>query len=202
LGDHDSEIIAFTPGDEAEVSGNPIDRERAQLLTALASPDDFQPVFSTNDGDMNFDAGTGGSITLALQGGKVIRPDGRRASGAMGATSGSESPLDGNEIFIFEDAEFSGFSVELFGPTQTLTVRLADYANDVVPDGFGDDTMTALDLDALGWTDPYVERMRITDDGVTQGARGRCANDEIDTSLELDAVAVRLDVVESKPHAL
>jgi hypothetical protein len=59
--------------------------------------------------------------------------------------------------------------------------------------------MTAIDLDTLsGWRDPYVERITITDDGVSQGAVGRCAKDEIDTSLELDAVAVRRDVIGSR----
>lgn len=196
VGDDDEELVSFTPGDPAEVSGNPIDTTRELVKSALVRADDFQPVFSTNDGDMNFDAGTGGSVTLRLADGKVIRPDGRKATGSMADGAGSPAErLDGCEILIFEDAEFSGFTVELIGPTQTRSVSLTDYQNDVRAGGFGDDTMTAIDLDTLGWTDPHVEQIKITDDGVTRGARGRCANDEIDTSLELDAVAVRLDTI-------
>ena len=64
--DSEEELVSFTPGDPAEVSGNPIDRTRAEVRSSLVRADDFQPVFSTNDGDMNFDAGTGGTITLRL----------------------------------------------------------------------------------------------------------------------------------------
>lgn len=197
VGDSEDELVSFEPGDPAEVSGNPIDDTRALVLPALRSADDFRPVFSTNDGEKNFDAGTGGTITLRPPGGKVIRPDGKRAQGKMLTSSDDPAALlDGSEIFVFEDAEFSGYTVTLTGPTQTVEIALEDYQNDVVDGGFGDDTMLAIDLDTLaGFTAPYIQTITITDDGVSQGAKGRCAGDDIDTSLELDAVAVRLDVL-------
>ena len=71
-----------------------------------------------------------------------------------------------------------------------------DYQNDVKEGDHGDDTMLAIDLDNLeGWTDPYVETITVTDDGISQNAWGRCSQGPIDTSVELDGVAVRNDAL-------
>lgn len=192
-----AELVSFKAGDPGEVSGNPVDDTPQLVFQGLTIADDFQPVVSGEDGEKNFDAGTGGTITLRLSDNQVIYADGRAATGVMSTTATDPKiALDGSEIILFEDAELSGYTVTVHGPTQEVSFAVEDHQNDVNEGDYGDDTMLAIDLDTLaGWSDQHVERITITDDGIDQGAWGLCAQASIDTSLELDAVAIRNDVI-------
>ncbi|MBS7652253.1 hypothetical protein KEJ13_03875, partial [Candidatus Bathyarchaeota archaeon] len=118
------------------------------------------------------------------------------ANGTIGPESGvdPEVALGGFEIFIFEDAELSGFNCTLHlksGATITFTIDDRQ-VNPATPYG-ADDTLIAIDLDSLPGFNPLVDRVvaiTITDDGIshTPPTYG-------DTTLELDAVATRVSLL-------
>jgi len=131
----------------------------------------------------------------------MIVADGVVSTGAMMTVAGAPvSNLDGAEIFIFEDGELSGFSITLESQAgATITIAVDDYQID--PNTFtgADDPMMAIDLDSLpGWGAAAVTRITIADDNTPVANPGltNCASPIAgDTSLEVDAVVARADVL-------
>jgi len=201
IGDVDPEIINFQPGTNDEMADGVVDSTRADVVEGLTEVDDFGDIGNAGDDAANADIGRGGSLELQLATGLVIVADGVVASGSLQTGPNATENLGGFEIFLFEDAELSGMQVALTGPTQTLVFNIDDYQVNPSTTGGADDTLLAVDLDSLaGWTDPYVISLRFVDDGVSQAAEANCdVPFLIDTSVEIDAVAARSDVLVLTP---
>jgi len=207
LGDDASEVLEFTLGDgsSGERAGGVPDATVADVTTGLGSINDYGTVANGGDDDANFDAETGGSVLLQLTiDGQpaFIVPDGVASVGVLGTDPADPfGNLDGAEIFIFEDAELSGYTVELYGPEglagPAYSLDVVDYQRNPDTSTGADDTLVAIDLDSLpGFTFPFVSFFRITDDGVVAPTPGfiNCPDGGAgDTSLEVDAVATRTD---------
>ncbi|MCD6529575.1 carboxypeptidase regulatory-like domain-containing protein [Candidatus Bathyarchaeota archaeon] len=192
IGDEASEIEDFHAGPSEPYEGAR-DSELSLVVEGLSAIDDFGLIEEPDDPSSNFDAGLGGWVTLSNFG--EIHPDGVVATGTIGPEEGvdPEEALGGFEIFIFEDAELSGFICTLtLKSGGSISFTIADrQINPNTPDG-ADDTLIAIDLDSLQGFTPgdAVVSIKITDDGIsmTEPVYG-------DTTLELDAVATRVGVL-------
>jgi len=192
IGDEVGEVAAFEAG-PPEPYENSRDTTLALVVQGLEDIDDFGLIEEPDDPSSNFDAGIGGWVTLSNFG--QIHPDGVVATGTIGPETGvdPEEALGGFEIFIFEDAELSGFICTLTPKIGApISFTIADrQVNPNTPQG-ADDTMIAIDLDSLpGFsTDDSIVSIKIQDDSIsmTEPVFG-------DTTLELDAVATRVSVL-------
>jgi LPXTG-motif cell wall-anchored protein len=199
LGDVAGEVLGWASGPNDNDEG-PRDTTLAAVVEGLEEIDDFGIVLNPSDPESNYDAGSGGWVELGNIG--DIFPDGVVATGTIGPETAAnpteaEDALGGFEIFIFEDAELSGYTCVIETKSgATFTFELDDKqpgADPTTPQG-ADDTLCAIDLDSLAGfnpNDPVVSIM-ITDDGETMVADPLWP----DTTLELDAVATRISVVE------
>lgn len=207
LGTEAAQIIDYQAGDPGEIPDpTELDETPAEVIEGLQSIDDFGTIANDGDDDSaNVDIGTNGAITLQLPNGQAVFPDGTTATGSI--VSNPDDPaaaLDGSEILIFEDAEFSGMNITLFGPSDVeLTLSLADYAINPNTANSADDSVVAIDLDGLissgRFAGPWVNRIRIADDNDPTPARSSTCEVAwlIDTSLEIDAVAVATGALQS-----
>lgn len=196
IGNKEDEIIAFSAGTGSEsVNPSSIDTNAADIAAGLRGLEDFG-VASTSQDDVSFDAGTGGSIHIGMRAPfTVIVADGKVANGYIGpgtAETAEEAVtnLGGFEVLIVEDGELSGMTIELYSMLNTYTVELIDHqVNPNTQDGL-DDTLIAIDLDSLpNWDNTYITDLRITDDGVDQGAVSTCpTSTALDTSVEINAI--------------
>lgn len=192
IGDEPSEIGGFYAG-PGEPYEEPRDDTLSEVVEGLSAIDDFGLIEEPSDPSSNFDAGIGGWAELSNFG--EIHSDGVTATGVIGPETGvdPEEALGGFEIFIFEDAELSGFTCILTAKSGAeITFTVED--RQVNPDtpGGADDTLIAVDLDSiLGFSpeDPIVS-IKIVDDGISmeEPVFG-------DTTLEIDAVATRVAVL-------
>ena len=191
LGNEGSQVDAFAAG-----SGEPYEGARddtlALVVEGLSAVDDFGLIEEAEDDLSDFDAGIGGWVTLSKFG--EIYPDGVPATGVIGPEEGvdPEEALGGFEIFIFEDAELSGFTCILtpsIGDPVSFTVTDRQ-VNPSTPNG-ADDTLIAIDLDSIGLSEgAAIISITISDDGVSmeEPVFG-------DTTLEIDAIATRVSVL-------
>jgi len=193
LGDEASEVVAFNAGppDTSDVGSR--DTTLALVVEGLTTIDDFGYIDNLMDPSSNFDAGVGGWVQLGNFG--EIHPDGVIASGTIGPDSGvdPEVALAGFEIFLFEDAELSGFTCVLTPKTGSpITFAITDrQVNPSTPYG-ADDTLIAIDLDSLGLSETNaITGIKITDDAITMAPPPLYP----DTTLELDAVATRVSLL-------
>ncbi|MEM3056892.1 MAG: SdrD B-like domain-containing protein [Candidatus Bathyarchaeia archaeon] len=201
LGNQAGEIVNFAAGPPDSGHSDPPENARdttlALVVEGLEDIDDFGVIEEGEDPTANFDAGIGGWVKLGNFG--EIRADGVVATGTIGPETATtkeqaEAALGGFEIFIFEDAELSGFICTLHlksGNTITFTIE-DKQVNPATPQG-ADDTLIAIDLDSIPGFNKVTDRViaiTITDDGVshTPPYYG-------DTTLELDAVATRVTVI-------
>lgn len=190
--DEASEIESFHAGlgEPYEVAR---DDELSLVVEGLSAIDDFGLIEEPDDPSSNFDAGISGWVVLSNFG--EIHADGVVATGEIGPEEGvdPEEALGGFEIFIFEDAELSGFTCTLtLKSGGSISFTITDrQVNPDTPDG-ADDTLIAIDLDSLQGFTPgdAVVSITIIDDGVSmpEPVYG-------DTTLELDAVATRVGVL-------
>lgn len=198
IGDSEDEVYNFgwgfsepTPGEE--------DKTLPEVVQGQTAIDDFGYLANANDDTANFDTGNKGHF----QGGfnendsYVIVADGVKATGVLGPSEAAskeeaEKAIDGYEIFIFEDAELSGMNVTLSNDKGlSIGFAVADIQVDPDTKNFADDTLIAIDLDNMTEFDgTYIDTIRIQDDGI-HFERGVYTGD---TTLEIDAVAVRKSV--------
>jgi len=205
IGDIPAEVVSFNIGSDIEVP-NPtyIDAATmAEVNEGLTTIDDFGDISNGGDDAANFDMGSGGDVTLQLDG-KAIFPDGVISTGTLIDTGTPFTNLDGYEIFIFEDGELSGMDITLTGPTQSLTINIDDFQVNPNTMTGADDTLITIDLDSLaGWTDPFVYDVKISDLASSWDPLTSCfISAFVDVSLELDAVATRSDVTGPIPPSL
>ncbi|MGH3642634.1 MAG: hypothetical protein ACRDUX_26825, partial [Mycobacterium sp.] len=107
-----------------------------------------------------------------------------------GNAGAAETALGGFEIFLFEDAELSGMNIRLTSPTNDITIAITDRQVNPHTASGADDTMIAIDLDALpGFDGTFIDTISVTDDGVEM-SNSPCPR-QGETSVELDAVVVR-----------
>lgn len=192
IGDEPSEVIDFSAGPPEPYEGardTTIDR----VVEGLEAIDDFGLIEEPDDPSSNFDAGIGGWVTLGDFG--EIHPDGVTANGIIGPEDAPDpdEALGGFEIFIFEDAELSGFTCTLNTKGgATIIFDITDRQVDPTTPNGADDTLIAIDLDSIpGFSaDDCVTSITITDDGISM--TGELHGD---TTVELDAVATRVGVV-------
>jgi hypothetical protein len=193
LGDQAEEILDFSAG-PPDPGEDPSDTTKNKVVEGLSAIDDFGLIGRTVDDRANFDAGSGGWAMLGNFG--EIRADGVVATGTIGPESGvdPELALGGFEIFIFEDAELSGFNCTLHLKSgATITFTIADRQVDPPTEGGADDTLIAIDLDSIPGFNATTDRVvaiTIQDDGIRM--TGQLWPD---TTLELDAVAVRVSTL-------
>ncbi|MEM7033779.1 MAG: SdrD B-like domain-containing protein, partial [Chloroflexota bacterium] len=200
VGDVNVEVDNISPG-PSEGNESSRDSTVAQAVEGLSEIDDFGLIANGNDNNANYDMGSGGSFEGGLRGSvaRIIVADGVVATGTVGPETSTnaadaDTALGGYEIFIFEDAELSGMSVRLSSPTNNILFEIDD--RQVNPDSSGgaDDTMIAIDLDALpGFDGTYIDTIEIVDDGVAM-TNSPCPTHG-DTSAEIDAIAVRKSVI-------
>jgi len=202
------EISGFTAGGAGESDlDSPPDTTIAEAVTGLSAIDDYGLINGTSftgDDDANLDLGTGGFVTVQLP--DPVRPDRVVSTGSLNPNATNTiDQLDGNEIFIFDDGEMSGMTIELLQGTSGVTTGapLVITVDDLLynPDvpGASDDIFIALDLDRLVWSlgvgpDVAITQIRITDDGISRNGVSTCDRDQtpgrVDTSAEIDAIAV------------
>jgi hypothetical protein len=193
LGDQAGEIVAFSAG-PPDTGEGPRDTTIDLVVQGLRAIDDFGLIEEPDDPSSNFDAGIGGWVKLGNFG--EIRADGVVATGTIGPESGvdPEVALGGFEIFIFEDAELSGFNCTLHLKSgATITFTIADRQVNPPTEGGADDTLIAIDLDSIPGFNRATDRVvaiTITDDGISQ-----TGTTYGDTTLELDAVATRVSLL-------
>jgi len=217
IGDTPEEVTDFTVGEPGEnfgpdengrffdENGNPLpdaDVTVEEINEGLTAIDDFGTIVGAGDDAENFDGGTGGAVVLSLDG-RIIIPDGVTASGTVGVSDDPVAALDGNEIFIFEDAELSGFILTLIGFQSEYEIVIEDLQLNPGTATGADDTMIAIDLDTLisngSFEDFAVTAIEIRDDAIVQASGPSCGEQVpgFDTALELDAVATRGDTLPS-----
>jgi len=196
IGDTAAEVYQFgwglsepTPGQE--------DKTLAEVIQGLSAIDDFGYLANAGDDDANFDAGKNGYFLGGFDPseGYFIVSDGTTANGVLGpsgATSATkaEEAINGYEIFIFEDAELSGMNITLSNKLGlSITFSIADLQVNPPTDYGADDTLIAIDLDALpGFDGTFIDTIRIKDDSITSPSTFG------DTTLEIDAIAIRKSV--------
>ncbi|MEM2996470.1 MAG: hypothetical protein QXK52_03050 [Candidatus Bathyarchaeia archaeon] len=201
LGDVIEEIDSFSTG-PPDTGENSRDTTLLLVREGLEAIDDFGLIEEGDDASSNFDAGIGGWVKLGRFG--EIRSDGVMATGIIGPESGidPEAALGGFEIFIFEDAELSGFTCTLqLKSGGTITFSIEDRQVNPSTPGGADDTLIAIDLDSIpGFTpEDSVIAITIRDDGVSMLPPPQIWPD---TTLELDAVAVRVSVIRNPPPSI
>jgi hypothetical protein len=196
IGDIAAEVIDFESG-PPEPYENGRDTTLAGVTEGLEEIDDFGLIEEGNDPSANYDAGIGGWVRLGDFG--RIRADGVINNNTLGFDPGltPEEQLNGNEIFIFEDAELSGMIISLKTLNgDTINITIADRQIDPNTEEGADDTLITIDLDSLPGFDKVndaVVEILIVDDGISMS--GSPAPDPVlpiwgDSTLELDAVAV------------
>jgi len=192
IGDEAGEVVDFEAGPPEPYEG-PRDTTLALVVEGLSAIDDFGLIEEGDDASANFDAGIGGWVTLSNFG--EIHSDGVVATGTIGPEDAPdpEEALGGFEIFLFEDAELSGFVCTLTPKSGApISFTITDrQVNPSTPNG-ADDTLIAIDLDSLpGFTiGNAIIAITITDDAVSMAEPVFG-----DTTLELDAVATRVSVL-------
>jgi len=202
IGDTPDEIASYQPGSgEESPAGTLVDATIDKINEGLTDIDDFGNIRNGNDDTSNADIGVGGRLEVRLPPGEVIAPDGIATTGNLIAGTDPEANLAGFEIFMFEDAELSGMTVTLQGPTQSLSFDLADRQLNPNTAAGADDMLLAIDLDTLaGWTDPYVVTVAFVDDAIDGGSFDSCPNGgQADTSVEIDAIATRKELLVLTP---
>lgn len=196
LGDNAGEIVDFTAG-PPDTDEDERDTTLALVVEGLTAIDDFGLIQEGLDPSANFDAGIGGWVKL---GNFEIRADGVVATGTIGPETATtkeqaEAALGGFEIFIFEDAELSGFTCTLHLKSgATITFTIADRKVNPNTPGGADDTLIAIDLDSIPGFNKVTDRVvaiTITDDGISMTEPPLWP----DTTLELDAVATRISTI-------
>ena len=196
IGDSPEEVYDFGWGPTEPTPGQE-DKTLAKVIEGLSAIDDFGYLADANDDTANFDTGKSGYFLGGFDPAtsQVIVSDGVKATGVLGP-SGATSPeeaeeaINGYEIFIFEDAELSGMIVTLSNSKGlSVTFSIADLQVNP-PTLYGaDDTMIAIDLDNMtGFDGTFIDTIRIQDDGITSPSTYG------DTTLEIDAIAVRKPV--------
>ena len=199
VGDRPEEVYGFGWGTVQPTSGQE-DKTLAEVILGLSSINDFGYMANSGDDDANFDTGSDGYFLggLGFDNPYVITSDGVKATGMLGPSEAAskeeaEEAIDGYEIFIFEDAELSGMIVTLSnGFGLSMTFSLADLQVNPPTSNYADDTMVAIDLDNMtGFDGTYIDTIRIKDDSISQPYLDRG-----DTTLEIDAIAVRKSVVQ------
>ena len=212
LGDQYAEQIGghTGPGAEDSFSSTP----DYEIYNGLRSINDFGLIDEHDDDGANVDLGKCGWIKVAFDPNEdddptlppnpnplVIVPDGIVSTGVLGPdvvgdAAQADLALAGFEILIFEDAELSGMTITLYGDGDSVSITLVDRQVDPLTEGGADDTLIAIDLDALigaGLFDgKFVQYIKIKDDGVNMsicsGAYGPLYGD---TTVEIDAIAAR-----------
>jgi len=196
IGDSPEEVYAFGWGPSEPTPGQE-DKTLAKVIQGLSAIDDFGYLADANDDTANFDTGKGGYFLGGFDPAtsQVIISDGVKATGVLGPSGATsleeaEEAINGYEIFIFEDAELSGMIVTLSNSKGlSITFSIADLQVNP-PTLYGaDDTMIAIDLDNMkGFDGTFIDTIRIQDDGITSPSTYG------DTTLEIDAIAVRKPV--------
>jgi len=199
IGDETDEVLGFAAG-PPEPYENGRDTTIGGVVEGLTTIDDFGFIEEGADPESNYDAGIGGWVSLGNFG--LIRPDGIIATGVLGnnPSVGPEEDLQGFEIFIYEDAELSGFNCTIF----TLNGAQIDFViedRQINPNttAGADDTLIAIDLDTLAGfsANDAVISIRITDDAISMIGEPQAGDTPIwgDSTLELDAVATLASVL-------
>jgi len=196
IGDSPEEVYDFGWGPSEPTPGQE-DKTLAKVIEGLSAIDDFGYLADANDDTANFDTGRGGYFLGGFDPttSQVIVSDGIVATGVLGPSGAAnateaEKAINGYEIFIFEDAELSGMIVTLSNSKGlSITFSIADLQVNP-PTLYGaDDTLVAIDLDALpGFDGSFIDTIRVQDDGITSPSTYG------DTTLEIDAIAVRKSV--------
>jgi len=196
IGDSPEEVYDFGWGPSEPTSGQE-DKTLAKVIQGLSAIDDFGYLADANDDTANFDTGKSGYFLGGFDPAtsQVIVSDGVKATGVLGPSGATsleeaEEAINGYEIFIFEDAELSGMIVTLSNSKGlSITFSIADLQVNP-PTLYGaDDTMIAIDLDNMtGFDGTFIDTIRIQDDGITSPSTYG------DTTLEIDAIAVRKPV--------
>jgi len=193
IGDTSAEVYKFGWGPIEPITGQE-DKTLAEVVRGLLAIDDFGFLANGNDDDANFDTGKNGYFVGGFDPNDpyIIVSDGTKATGVLGpsgATSAqqAEQAIDGYEIFIFEDAELSGMVISLSNRLGlNITFSIADLQVNPPTQYGADDTLVAIDLDALPSFDhTFIDTIRIKDDGITSPSTYG------DTTLEIDAIATR-----------
>jgi len=208
IGDSPEEVYDFGWGPTEPTPGQE-DKTLAKVIEGLSAIDDFGYLADANDDTANFDTGRGGYFLGGFDPNDpyIIVPDGVKATGVLGPSGASsaveaENALNGCEIFIFEDAELSGMIVTLSNSKGlNITFSIADLQVDP-PTLYGaDDTLIAIDLDTLflgykfgSFDSFFIDTIRIEDDSITSPSIYG------DTTLEIDAIAVRKSVKRCDPY--
>jgi len=202
IGNSPEEVYDFGWGPIEPTTGQE-DTTLAEVIQGLSAIDDFGFIANPGDDASNFDTGKGGYFLGGFDPNQscVIVADGITATGVLGPSGATneteaEEAINGYEIFIFEDAELSGMTVTLNNSLgHSITFSIADLQVNP-PTAYGaDDTLIAIDLDSMTEFDgTFIETIRIQDDGITS------ASTFGDTTLEIDAIAVRKSVIVSSPY--
>jgi len=196
IGDTSAEVYKFSWGPVEPVTGQE-DKTLAEVVRGLSAIDDFGYLANAGDDDANFDTGRNGYFVGGFDPKDpfAIVADGVKATGLLGPSEAAskeqaEEAIKGYEIFIFEDAELSGMVISLSNRLGlNMTFSIADLQVNPPTQYGADDTLVAIDLDALpGFEDAFVDKIRIQDDGITSPSGFG------DTTLEIDAIAVRKSV--------
>ena len=209
IGDAAAEVYGFGWGVVEPVSGQE-DTTLAEVIKGLSFIDDFGYFANAGDDDANFDTGKGGHFLGGYDPNDpyIIVQDGVKATGVLGPSEAgsaaeAEEAIKGYEIFIFEDAELSGMIITLSNSKGlSITFSIADLQVNP-PTLYGaDDTLIAIDLDSLPLgaevNNPtsfvFIDTIRIQDDGITSPSTYG------DTTLEIDAIAVRKSMKRCDPY--
>jgi hypothetical protein len=197
IGDTAEEVYNFDYGTSQPTAGQE-DTTLPEIINGLSSINDFGYLADSGDDGANFDTGSDGYLLGGFDPSDpyVIVSDGVKATGVLGPSeaanaTAAEEAIDGYEIFIFEDAELSGMIITLSNNLGlSITFSIADLQVDPPTPNAADDTLIAIDLDNLTEFDgTYVDTIRIQDDSIPQSRTNTG-----DTTLEIDAIAVRKSV--------
>jgi hypothetical protein len=197
IGDITEEVYDFGYGPSEPTTGQQ-DTTEPEVINGLSSINDFGYLANSGDDAANFDTGSNGYFLGGFDPDEpyVIVSDGITATGVLGpsgaaSATAAEEAIDGYEIFIFEDAELSGVTVTLSNNRGlNIAFTIADLQVDPPTRDAADDTLIAIDLDNMTEFDgTYIDTLRIQDDNIPQSRTNTG-----DTTLEIDAIAVRKSV--------
>lgn len=195
VGDEPEEVLSFVVGDAGE-----IDITVDEIIMGLNAIDDFGDISNGGDDVANYDAGANGELQSGFRMPfQVIVADGIIADGVIGGPTAAGSyqeaneNLGGMELFIFEDAELSGFELELYGPERSWIINIDDFQINPGTANGADDILIGIDLDNLpGWDGTFITDIRIVDDGIEQAPGDSCTGIGLsEQSLEVDAIVAR-----------
>lgn len=213
VGDEPEEILEFLVGGENEsaVSGL-LDLTVFEVLDGLIAIDSVGDIPTMIDDNANFDAGTSGEFYGGFRNPfQLIVADGIISDGILGGEMiGADSEVEadanlgGMDIFIYEDSELSGFQLELYGPERSWIINIDDFQINPGTLDADDDVLIGIDLDSLpNWDGNDILDLRITDDGVEQGAVDSCDGvGAVDQSIEIDAILARTSVAQPSAVSL